>query len=225
MKPVIGIRRFLLEKVKSLVRRIFSSITPSLSFRVEISDRNSRRPSFRQLSVVLELASCGGNFAKFLRSGMVFSRSLIVESRFSPSVCPVSTLPTDSSKYPPAKPEALRLLAPQRGLIAIVKSQNHAPSTISSRLQVQTPRFPAFRRPASNRAYSRNCQTSTTDQITIKSVAMLPNPQLDYGFLDKIFLCVAPVSGRAPRYYRCEMRRPMFQRYTFNSVHRARVLQ
>src|ERR1700735_5709650 len=29
-------------------------------------------------------------------------------------------------------PEALRLLAPQRGLIAIVKSQNHAPSTISS---------------------------------------------------------------------------------------------
>src|SRR3984893_10809098 len=39
------------------------------------------------------------------------------------------------SEYPPAKPEALRLLAPQRGLIAIVKSQNHAPSTISSTLQ------------------------------------------------------------------------------------------
>src|SRR5260370_4617950 len=39
------------------------------------------------------------------------------------------------SKHPPAKPEALRLLAPQGGLIAIVKSQNHAPSTISSTLQ------------------------------------------------------------------------------------------
>ena len=30
---------------------------------------------------------------------------------------------THDSKYPPAEPEALRLLAPQRGLIAIVERQ------------------------------------------------------------------------------------------------------
>jgi hypothetical protein len=32
-----------------------------------------------------------------------------------------------SSKYPPAKPGALRLLAPQRGLIAIGKNQKREP--------------------------------------------------------------------------------------------------
>jgi hypothetical protein len=31
------------------------------------------------------------------------------------------------SKYPPAKPGALRLLAPQRGLIAIGQNQNRGP--------------------------------------------------------------------------------------------------
>src|ERR1035438_1110602 len=49
-------------------------------------------------------------------------------------------------KYPPAEPEALRSLAPQRGLFATVesKSKNNSKSTESKA-----------------RAYSRNCQTST----------------------------------------------------------------
>src|ERR1035438_2025356 len=51
-----------------------------------------------------------------------------------------------SCKYPPAEPEALRSLAPQRGLFATVesKSKNNSKSTESKA-----------------RAYSRNCQTST----------------------------------------------------------------
>src|ERR1035441_3732008 len=50
------------------------------------------------------------------------------------------------SKYPPAEPEALRSLGPQRGLFATVesKSKNNSKSTESKA-----------------RAYSRNCQTST----------------------------------------------------------------
>jgi hypothetical protein len=69
---------------------------------------------------------------------------------------------TRNSKYPPAEPEALRLLAPQRGLIAIVERQNHANPISLRHFTVQATRFPALRRqPVSNRAYSRNCQTST----------------------------------------------------------------
>src|SRR4030042_2828710 len=36
------------------------------------------------------------------------------------------------SKHPPAKPGALRLLAPQRGLIAIGKNQNREPFIVQS---------------------------------------------------------------------------------------------
>ncbi len=39
----------------------------------------------------------------------------------------VSNLTSSLSKYPPAEPGALRLLAPQRGLIAIVQNQNQTP--------------------------------------------------------------------------------------------------
>jgi hypothetical protein len=54
------------------------------------------------------------------------------------------------------------LLAPQRGLIAIVERQNHAKPISLRHFTVQATRFPALRRqPVSNRAYSRNCQTST----------------------------------------------------------------
>src|SRR5262249_22742734 len=40
----------------------------------------------------------------------------------------------DPSKYPPAKPEVLRLLAPQRGLTAIAKSKPKTEQTTNSRL-------------------------------------------------------------------------------------------
>src|ERR1035438_5408721 len=51
-----------------------------------------------------------------------------------------------SSKYPPAEPEALRLLAPRRGLFATVesKSKNNSKNAESK-----------------TREYSWNCQTST----------------------------------------------------------------
>src|SRR5437870_12989907 len=38
------------------------------------------------------------------------------------------------NKYPPAKPEVLRLLAPQRGLIAIAKSKPKTEKTTNGRL-------------------------------------------------------------------------------------------
>jgi hypothetical protein len=50
------------------------------------------------------------------------------------------------SKYPPAEPEALRLLAPQRGLIAIVERQNHANPISLRYFTLQATRFPALRR-------------------------------------------------------------------------------
>src|SRR5213595_1201030 len=39
-----------------------------------------------------------------------------------------------SNKYPPAKPEVLRLLAPQRGLTAIAKSKPKTEKTTNDRL-------------------------------------------------------------------------------------------
>jgi hypothetical protein len=54
------------------------------------------------------------------------------------------------SKYPPAEPEALRLLAPQRGLIATEESKARA---IAANFTVG--REPYIR----IEAYSRNCQT------------------------------------------------------------------
>jgi hypothetical protein len=39
-----------------------------------------------------------------------------------------------SQKYPPAKPEVLRLLAPQRGLTAIAKSKPKTDKTTNGRL-------------------------------------------------------------------------------------------
>jgi hypothetical protein len=66
------------------------------------------------------------------------------------------------SKYPPAEPEA-RLLAYQRGLIAIVKSQTRELSLSLRLFQGSgTLRFPAASKlPALNRAYYWNSQTST----------------------------------------------------------------
>src|SRR2546425_5475323 len=43
-------------------------------------------------------------------------------------------LATDPDKYPPAKPEVLRLLAPQRGLTAIAKSKPKTEKTTNDRL-------------------------------------------------------------------------------------------
>jgi len=43
-------------------------------------------------------------------------------------------VPSDLNKYPPAKPEVLRLLAPQRGLTAIVKSKPKTEQTTNGRL-------------------------------------------------------------------------------------------
>ena len=40
----------------------------------------------------------------------------------------------DQNKYPPAKPEVLRLLAPQRGLTAIAKSKPKTENTTNGRL-------------------------------------------------------------------------------------------
>jgi hypothetical protein len=68
-----------------------------------------------------------------------------------------------TSKSPPAEPEGLRLLATQRGLIAIVNSHARNLSTISSALQSSDTRgFPAASKlPALNRASYWNRQTST----------------------------------------------------------------
>ena len=52
----------------------------------------------------------------------------------------------DLSKYPPAEPEALRSLAPQRGLFATVESKS---KNNSKNAEYKTG------------VYSRNCQTST----------------------------------------------------------------
>jgi len=48
-----------------------------------------------------------------------------------------------SSKYPPAKPGALRLLAPQRGLIAIGQNQNREPFIVRSIAKVLIVVIPA----------------------------------------------------------------------------------
>jgi len=44
--------------------------------------------------------------------------------------------PPDLNKYPPAKPVALRLLAPQRGLIAIGQNQNREPFIVQKEVLV-----------------------------------------------------------------------------------------
>jgi hypothetical protein len=47
------------------------------------------------------------------------------------------------SNYPPAKPGALRLLAPQRGLIAIGQNQNREPFVVDSAAKVLVVVIPA----------------------------------------------------------------------------------
>ena len=76
------------------------------------------------------------------------------------------------NKYPPAEPEVLRLLAPQRGLIAIGQNQKRKPFMAQSIPKVLTVVIPAeagiqffsgfrvaFHLPGMTILHSRNCQT------------------------------------------------------------------
>jgi len=67
---------------------------------------------------------------------------------------PKWTIDRPKSKYPPAKPGALRLLAPQRGLTAIEKEQEN-PGPMDRTGIALSPQVRIHDR----NAYSRKCQT------------------------------------------------------------------
>src|SRR6266403_4490550 len=85
MKLLIGVWIFFAESRKLSVRRIVSSTTRSLRFSAETPDPGPRKPASRQLLLVLESASCAGNFDKgiagLLSSAMDCARSSMVKSR------------------------------------------------------------------------------------------------------------------------------------------------
>jgi len=64
-------------------------------------------------------------FGVVLRSSAMSRLSnATASSHWIASACFISRVHCKASKYPPAEPEALRLLAPQRGLIATDQNQN-----------------------------------------------------------------------------------------------------
>jgi hypothetical protein len=95
----MGVRIFFADSNKLSVRRIFSSTTRSLRFSAETSVPSPRRPVSRQLLLVLESASCAGNFEKgvagLLSSGMDCARSLMVKSRVAVLACAVLAVCTN----------------------------------------------------------------------------------------------------------------------------------
>jgi len=62
---------------------------------------------------------------RLINFNSAFAIAYLTDSKFGEKAKRVYSFPftKGTSKYPPAKPGALRLLAPQRGLIAIGKDQ------------------------------------------------------------------------------------------------------
>jgi hypothetical protein len=77
--------------------------------------------------------------------GMIFSSWLLkvcIVYIFTEAVCTISCRGS-ISKYLPAKPGALRLLDPQRGLIAIGRNQNREPFIVGSFARILVAVIPA----------------------------------------------------------------------------------